>query len=166
MPKTLADEHIALVMFETPPADPKAITVAEWTAAIPLECRIMDYRLSPTASETLQQAEFCEGSNASVPTKSNFDGNVTVFRYLTTAGLADATNDVAWDAMKKKGTTLYLADREGPEHDAAGAAGQEYSYFEVITDHPQKPTDRGGYIRREVPLYVQKAELDCLLVGP
>lgn len=167
MPKTLADEHIALHLFETPPANPDAITVAEWDAAIPLECRIMDYRLSPTASETLQQSEFCEGSNASVPTKSNYEGSITVFRYLTAAGLADALNDVAWDAAKIKGTTLHLADREGPLHDASGAAGQEYSYFEVISDHPQKPTDRGGFIRREIPLYVQRASLDKVLVaGP
>lgn len=166
MPKTLADEHIALRMFETPPADPAAITVTEWEAAIPLECRIMDYRLSPTASETLQQSEFCEGSNASVPTKSNFEGTLTVFRYLLGTGLTDAANDIAWEAIKVKGTTLFLADREGPEHDAAGAAGQEYSYYEVINDHPMVPSDRGGYIRREVTLYVQKAELNKVLVAP
>lgn len=166
MPKTLAEEHIALVAFEEPPANPAAITVTEWNAAIRLECRILDYRLSPTDSETLQQSEFCEGSNAQVPTKSNYEGSITPFRYLLPTGLTDPTNDIAWEMLKEKGTTLYLADREGPMHDAVGAAGQEYSYYEVITDNPKVPSERSGFQRREQTLYVQRAELNKVLVSP
>ena len=165
MPKTLADEHIALVALPAPPVNPKAITVAEFNAGIRLECRIMEYTLGPADSETLEQSEFCEGSKAVVPTKSNYEGSVVVFRYLDEDGLADPANDVAWDMLKLKGTTLYLVDREGPIHDAVGAADQEYSYFEVITDHPKVPSDRGGFIRREIKLYPQKAELHQKLVA-
>lgn len=165
MPKTLADAHIALMALPAPPVNPKAITVAEYEAGVALQCRIMDYRLSPTDSETLQQSEFCEGSNASVPTKDNFEGNIVPFRYLTAAGLADPINDVAWEMLKKKGTTLYLVEREGPEHDAPAVAGHEYSYYEAITDHPKVPSDRGGFIRREQTLYVQKAVLNEKLVA-
>lgn len=164
MPKTIADEHVALRLLSEPPTDPNAMTVTEFDAGVALECRIMDYRLSPTDSDTLNQPEFCEATNANVPTRSNYEGNVTVFRYLDDDGLADTANDVAWDALKEKGTTLYLVEREGPDHAAAGAAGQEYSYYEVISDHPKVPTDRGGFIRREITLHVQKAALNKELV--
>lgn len=164
MPKTIADEHVALVAFDSPPADPAAITAAEWNAATPLQCNIMDYRLSPTDPDTVSQSELCRGSNAQVPTRSNYEGSITVFRYLDTDGKPD-TDDAVYDLFREKGTTLYLADREGPEQDADGAAGQEYSYFEVLTGDPKKPTDRGGYVRREVTLYVQRAELDKEIAG-
>lgn len=163
MPKTLADSNVALVLLDSAPADPAAITAAEFDAGTPLQCRVMDYRLSATGSDAVQQTELCNPTNASVPGRSNYEGNMTVFRYLTAAGLADTANDVAWDAVKAKGTTLHLVEREGPAHDGAGAVGEEVSYYEVITDDPQKPTDRTGFIRREVPLFVQKAVENTVL---
>lgn len=165
MPKQISDEHVALRALPEPPVNPKAITVEEWAAGVPLECRIMDYRLSATASDAVPSGDLCEGTNAQAPGRSNYEGNVTVNRYLTAAGLADAANDIAWVTFKEKGTTLHLVEREGPEHDAAGAAGQEVSYYEVITDNPSKPSDRGGFIRREVPLMVQRAAENKVLVA-
>lgn len=165
MPKTLDNERIALRLLPAAPEDPKAITVAEWEAGTALECRIMDYRLSAIASDTVPSGELCTGTNAQAPGRSNYEGNVTVLRYLTGAGLADEVNDIAWETFKEKGTTLHLADREGPEHDAEGAAGQEYSYYEVVTDNPTKPTERGGFIRREVILLVQRAAENKVLVA-
>ena len=166
MPKTLADERIALMMLDAAPANPNAITVAEWTACTPLECRIMagEYRLTPSGSDTINQAELCVGVNAVTYGRSNYDASITVFRYLLGTGLTDPANDVAWEAVKAKGTTLYLVEREGPLHDAAGAVGHEYSYFEVVTDDPQAPQDRTGFIRRTVPLGVQDAVLNKKLV--
>ncbi len=167
MPKQLSDERIAVVILDGPPADPNAITKAEFDAGLHIECRIMagEYRLSPTGSETINQSEMCEGINATTFGRSNYEGTMTVFRYLTAAGLADPANDVAWDATKEKGTNLHIVEREGPEHDAAGAAGQEYDYYEVVTDDPQKPSDRQGFTRRVVPLGVQKAAINRKLVA-
>lgn len=87
---------------------------------------------------------------------SNYEGTVTPFRYLNPAGLADEANDIAWDLLKEKGTTLWLLEREGPKFDAAFAVGQEYDLYEVVTDEPQKPGDRTGFIKRVVPLGVQR----------
>ena len=167
MPKTLADERVALMMLDGPPANPDAITDVEYNAGTPLECRIMagEYRLTPSGSETVNQSELCEGVNATTFGRSNYEGTVTPFRYLTGDGLADEANDVAWEALKEKGTTLHLVEREGPIHDTPGAADHEYSYFEVVTDDPQVPTDRQGFIRRVIPLGVQKASLNKALVA-
>lgn len=166
MPRQLSDERIAVVVLDGPPADPNAITTAEFDAGTHVECRIMsgEYRLTPSGSETVNQSELCSGVNAVTFGKSNYDATITIFRYLTGAGAADGANDVAWETFKTKGTTLHIVDREGPEHDAPGAEDQEYSYFEVVTDDPQVPTDRAGFIRRTVPLGVQNAALNKKLV--
>lgn len=165
MPKSIADEHIALVEFTAPPDDIEAITEEEWDAAEPLQCRIMDFRLSPVASDTVQQSELCVATNASVPTKSNYEGNITIFRYYNADGTPDPAGDIAFESFRRKGESHYLGVRQGPEHDADAADGQEYSYFEVIQDTPTDPTDRGGFLRKEVQLYVQKAALDMVIGG-
>ena len=168
MPKTLADARTRLVALTTKPANPAAPTVTELTAGIDLSCRILksDYRLSPVASDTVPDTELCSEGNAVTFGASNYEGSVTPFRYLTEDGKADATNDVAWDALKEKGTELWLYEREGPKYDAAWAAADEVDGYEVVTDNPQKPSDRAGFIKRVVPLGVQRAWLGGVVAAP
>lgn len=160
MPRTLADGRIKLTAMTVKPADPKAPTVAELTAGLDISCRILksDYKLGATASDTLgDEAELCASGNSVTFGASNYEGSVTPFRYLTEDGAADAENDIAWEALKEKGTTLWLAEREGPLYDTEWAAGDVADVYEVITDSPQKPSSRTGYIKRIVPLGVQRA---------
>jgi hypothetical protein len=162
MPKTLADGRLALIAFTTKPTgDLEALTATVINAARAagdLSCRVLksDYRLSATGSDTVADTELCSTGNAVTYGASNYEGTVTPFRYLTPAGLADAANDIAWDLLKEKGTTLWLLEREGPEYNAEFAVGQEYDLYEVVTDEPQKPGDRTGFIKRVVPLGVQR----------
>lgn len=157
MPMTLADGRTKLIALTTKPANPEAVTGAELTAGINLSNRILksDYRLSATGSDTVPDVPLSSKSNAVVFGASNFEGSVTPIRFLTSAGLADVLNDVAWDLLREKGTRLWLVEIEGPEEDAAPANGDAYDLYEVITDDPQKPSDRSGYIKRVVPLGVQ-----------
>lgn len=159
---TLADGRTRLVALTTKPADPAAITVTELTAGVRLEGRILksDYRLSPTASDTIPDTPLSHEGNATSFGASNYEGSVTPFRELTTEGLADATNDIAWDTLGVKGTRLWLVESEGKKATEAFAATDPYDCYEVITDNPQKPSDRGGYIKRVVPLGVQDAWLN------
>lgn len=161
MPKTLADGRIALIALTTKPANPEAIPASVLNAARAtgdLSCRILksDYRLSPTASDTLSEAELCATGNATSFGASNYEGSVTPFRYLDEAGRADGANDIAWTLLKEKGTSLWLVEREGPEYDDAFTEDDEYELYEVVTDEPQKPSDRSGFIKRVVPLGVQR----------
>src|SRR5690606_2612414 len=104
-------------------------------------------------------------NNAVTYGASNYEGTVTPFRYLDATGAADALNDVAWDALKEKGTTLWLVEREGPEYTTAWTTGDEVDVYEVVTDEPQKPTDRTGFIKRIVPLGVQR-HYNGVVAGP
>ena len=160
--RTLADGRIRLVALTTKPADPAAVTVTEVTAGVRLEERVAkgDFRLSPVASDTVSDADLAAEGNAVTYGASNYEGSVTPFRELDAAGKADPTNDVAWDTFKEKGTTLWLLKSEGKKKDEAFAAGDEYDLYEVVTDNPQDPSDRGGYIKKVVPLGVQDAWLN------
>lgn len=166
-PRTLADGRIKLVAMTVQPADLKSPTVAELTAGVELSCRILksDYKLGATASDTISEPALCATSNTAALGPSNFEGSITPFRYLDETGKADAENDVAWEALKEKGTLLWIAEREGPMFDQDWAVGDEVSVYEVVTDTPQKPSDRGGYIKRTVPLLVQAAAENVKVAG-
>lgn len=159
MPKTIADERIRLVALPEHPADVKNIKIAELTDAgvVELTFRVLmsDFKLSATASDTVQEPALGEGGNSPAPGKSNYEGSISPFRYLTEAGVADPTNDVAYEALKEKGTELHLVKRIGPEAGAAFAAGQELEYYHAYTDNPQDPSEFSGYIKKVVPLFVQ-----------
>jgi hypothetical protein len=158
MPKTLADARIKLVILTTKPTNLAAISATALTAGIAADTRILksDYRLSPTASDTVNEAELSASGNATVWGNSNYEGSVTPFRYLDETGATDLTADVVFQALKEKGTTVWLVEREGPPAGDPWAAGDEYEVYEVLTDTPQKPTDRtSGYIKRIIPLGVQ-----------
>jgi len=167
MPKTLADARIRLSVMTEAPADLEAATVTELAAGVDVSCRILksDFRLSATASDTVPDQELCQEGNATTFGASNYEGSVTPFRYLTEDGKADATNDVAWDTFKEKGTELWIAKRVGPKYDVAWTAADEYELFHVITDNPQDPSDLTGYIKKVVPLGVQDAHLNGVVAA-
>ncbi len=157
MPLTLADGRQRVTILTTEPADPTAITLAELTAgfyASPLLNK-PDYRLSATGSDTVPDQPLDATGNAKTYGASNFDGSMTILRFLTTAGVTDPTADLLWAAASTKGTRLWVVEREGPLAAQADAPADEYELYEVLTDEPQKPSDRAGYIKRVVPLGVQ-----------
>lgn len=167
LPKTLADARTRLTILTTAPANPRAITIAELTAGIDASCNVLksDYRLSPTGSDTVADTELCSEGNAVTYGASNYEGTLTPFWFLDEDGVSDATEDVVYQALKTKGTTLWLVEREGPRYDQEHAVGDTYEAYQVVTDNPQKPSDRGGYIKRTVPLGVQRAVLDGVVAA-
>lgn len=171
MPKTIAEERIKLVALTTKPANVLSPSVAELNAvgAVDLSCKVLfsDFRLSPVASDTVNEPALCEGGNSAAPGKSNYEGSLTLFRFLDTDGQPSATEDTAWDLMKTKGTELYLYKRVGPKYSEAFAAADKVEYFHVLTDLPQDPTDLSGYIKKTVPLFVQgDTDIDVTVAGP
>lgn len=164
MPRTLEDGRTRLDALTTAPAALASytggtlqISVDELAAGTRISNRIMksDYRLSATGSDTVNEAELEAEGNAVVYAASNYEGSVTVFRYLQSTGAADPLNDVAWDVLREKGTELWLPERVGPKAAKAWEAGDVGELYHVITDNPQVPTSRGGFIKRTIPLGVQ-----------
>lgn len=166
MPKTLADARTRLSILTVAPADLDAIELGEITAGIDASCRLLksDYRLSPTASDTVDDTELCSEGNAVTFGASNYEGTVTPFWYLDVDGKLVALDNTTWEALKEKGSELWFVEREGPKYDEPWAVGDQYDVYRAITDNPQKPADRAGYIKRVVPLGVQDARLNKIVV--
>ena len=156
MPKSLADGKIKVTHLATEPTgDLDSLSATVLNAGTDIQCNILksDFRLSATASDTVGDTELCQDGNSVVFGASNYEGNMTVFRYYDETGAVAVSEDTAWAAAKEKGTHLYLAVRQsGKKHDEDWAAGDEYELWHVITDEPQMPSDLAGYIKRTVPL--------------
>ena len=151
MPKTIAEERIKLVALTTKPANPYAPKVSELAAGKDLSCSVLfsDFRLSPTASDTVSEPALCEGGNSSVPTKSNFEGNVSIFRFIDPlTGAPITAEDFAWTLAKEKGTELHLYKRIGPKFSAAFAADQDVSTTMPSRMSPRTPPTSVDISRR------------------
>lgn len=156
---SLADGNIRLVALTVKPANMAAPTKAELDAGILLHDRILksDYKLGATGADEVDEAPLSSTSNGKAFGATNYEGSITPFRYLQADGSPDPAADVVFAAVKTKGTTLYLVEREGPSADTAFAAGDEVSVYEVVTGPARKPDNRTGYQKRVVQLGVLTA---------
>jgi hypothetical protein len=151
---TLADDKTRLTILTTAPVDPAAVTLAELAAGIEAgpHTNKPDFRMSPTGSDTVPDQPLEQGGNAKTWGNSNAEATMTILRDLTALGAGQAPVELLWEAMKAKGTTLWLFKREGPVESVAWAADDEYEHMKVITDEPQNPSDMNGYVKRTIPL--------------
>ena len=162
MPKSLADGHTKVIILATKPTNPLAPTVAELTAGIDASCAILssDFNLGAVASEKLSEKALCQEGNIEVLGQSNYAANLSLFRYFTAGHVSDATADQAYQALKVKGTTVWLFKRfTSRKSTDAVVALDECEVYEVETDNAFD-TDRQGYIKRTIPLTVQAGYLN------
>lgn len=167
--KSLADGRTKLAVLATAPANPEAPTVTELTAGIDASCRIAKtgYSLGPTTSETINDPELCVDVNATVYGASNFEGTLSVFRYFDdTTSQVDEAGDEVYQALKTKGTEVWLVERESAKKSTENwAAGDEVNVYRALLDNPQKSSDRTGYIKNVVNLAIQEGHIDAVVAA-
>lgn len=166
--KTLADCRIALWALTTKPKDMAKISAEEIASGKKISCHIMknDYALGADSDAEITEQEMCKAGDGKAPGPTSYAGNITVFRYLDDAGQPVAADDFVWDLIKKKGTTIWLAEREGPIESKDIAIGDIVSVYEVVLGTPTKPSDRfAGYIKRTAKLNVMDAAEDVSVVA-
>lgn len=159
MPKSLADGHKKVAILTTKPADPANPTLLELNAGIDAGCRILfsDFTWSATDSDTVDEKALCDVGNATAFGASNWEGGITPFRYFTSGGASDPTEDAVFQATKEKGTPLWIYVRDTSKLSTEPWAANDEIYLggEVLTDTPQAG-EGTGYIKRRVPLAFQK----------
>ena len=166
--KTLADGRITLWALTTKPKDMTKPTVAEINAGKKISCHIMksDYALGADSDTEITEQEMCKTGEGKAPGPTSYAGNLTVFRYLDEAGKPVAADDFVWDLIKKKGTTIWLVEREGPVESAPLSLHDIVSVYEAVLGTPTKPSDRfAGYIKRTAKLNIMDAAEDVAAVG-
>lgn len=157
MPKSLAEGRVKVSFLATKPTNPAAATVAQLTAGVDLSCAIVaaDFRLSPTDSDRVDDKALCDEGNVRAMGASNYEANMSFFRYLTSGGASDTPNDIAFTTFTGKGVTGYFAKRWGKKSTDPWVAGDVYDLFEVQADNPQDPQDLTGYVKFRQPFEVQ-----------
>jgi hypothetical protein len=167
--KTLADGRIALWALTTKPANMAAITAEEIKNGKKISCHIMksDYALGADSDTEITEQEMCKTGEGKSPGPTSYTGNLTVFRYLDENGYPVAADDFVWDLICKKGTTIWLVEREGPLESMEIKTGDTVSVYEVVLGTPTKPSDRfAGYIKRTAKLNVMDSAENVTVGGP
>lgn len=166
--KTLADGRIALWALTTKPKDITKPTVSEINAGKKISCRIMksDYALGADSDTEITEQEMCKAGEGKAPGPTSYAGNITVFRYLDEQGKPVTADDFVWDLIKKKGSTIWLVEREGPDEAKSLEINDIVSVYEVVLGTPTKPSDRfAGYIKRTAKLNIMDAAEDVAATG-
>lgn len=162
MPRSLADAKTKVTICVTKPVNPALPTITELNAGIQAAASILasDFVFGATDSDKINEKSLASASNANALAASNYQAAMTFFREFDAAtGAVDETADATFQAVKVKGTELWIyARRTGKAHSAAWVATDEiFLGAHVITDEPQPPSDLGGYIKNRVPMEVQEA---------
>ena len=166
--KTLADGRITLWALTAKPQNIATPSVSEINAGKKISCHIMksDYALGADSDTEITEQEMCKTGEGKAPGPTSYAGNITVFRYLDDNGQPDPSEDFVWDLIKKKGTTIWLVEREGPVESKNIAEGDIVSVYEVVLGTPTKPSDRfAGYIKRTAKLNVMNAAEEVKVVA-
>lgn len=170
MPRSLAAGRTKLALMATAPASTDAelralpLTAFTGSGVIDAACRIAqgDFKLGAKEDKTVSDPALCEEIESEVPTYAQYDGSITPFRYFDDKGqpekgAAGEIGDAVFQAVKKMGTTLWIARRDTSKKSTEDwAPGDEYELFEVVTGTPQE-VGKDGYLKRQVTLYVQRA---------
>lgn len=166
--KTLADGRIALWALTTKPKNLAKPAVEEIKAGKKISCHILknDYALGAESDTEINEQEMCKKGEGKAPGPTTYAGNITVLRYLDEAGKPVAADDFVWDLIKKKGTTIWLVEREGPDEAKELEIGDIVSVYEAVLGTPTKPSDRfAGYIKRTAKLNIMDAAEDVEAVA-
>lgn len=166
--KTLADGRITLWALTAKPQNISTPSIGEIKAGKKISCHIMknDYALGADGDAEITEQEMCKTGEGKAPGPTSYAGNLTVFRYLDEAGKPVDADDFVWDLIKKKGTTIWLVEREGPVESKEIAENDIVSVYEVVLGTPTKPSDRfAGYIKRTAKLNVMNAAEDVKVLS-
>lgn len=156
MARVLADERIKFSILTSAPADVTNPTETELNAGIDASCLIFadDFTWTATDSERVGERALCEGSASESPGIGNYDLGLTLWRwYDEETGEVDAEADVVFDALKAKGSTVYMyCRRSGKRHSEAWASGDEIQLGGSVTVDRLQVPDNTGFIKYRAPL--------------
>lgn len=169
-PRTLADQNRKLTLIVDPVDDLGKIPADLANEAIELSCRSTqaDTRFAASASETVSDPAVCEDSGASTLGASQYEATLGLFRFFDeeNPGQGDPEGDVAYDALKRKGTEVVILERHvNKAWDEEYAEGDEVRAFRVQVDNWVPSTEQHtGYIKGTFPMTVQAANQNAEIV--
>lgn len=108
-------------------------------------------RFSFTNSDTISDPAYGDESNSNVVGRSNYEGSIAPFLKLENGTYSEADNPLM-AALGTKGATIAVISGVTGSPSAPRAAGDLYDAFVYTVDNAQKPTEVGGFQKRNIPL--------------
>lgn len=152
--KVAADGKKKFTLLTAAPAAATGIpTVTELNAGDDISCAVLDSdaNWTSTASDRFNEKAACQKGNSQALGASNYDTALTFLREYLEAGGADATaGDLGYQAVRVKGTTVWIYLRESDKDSTeAWASGDIIDLGgEVVSDAPQRVNNDGNIKRR------------------
>ena len=160
MARMLSRGRTKVAVLTAEPADPAAPTVTELAAGIDAADLIPSSMWNWTVGDPTTEDDTPLSSEADqeVPVADTYDLSFGVYRGYLAAGGVDPTGDALFEAVKERGTTLWIYARKTDKlsTEAWAASDEIYLGGEVTTSSPKDV--EGGYIKFEVPLFPVKMQ--------
>jgi len=155
MPKSLGDGHEKITLLTDAPVDPSTPTDDELNAGLDIQDNVLlsDYVFSATDSDKISEPAVGDVENQNALGRSNYQAAMTFFRMFNeTTHVVDPTEDAGYQAVKVKGTRVWVYTRKNGKLASAdwAAADEGRLGMELLSDTPQAPSDAGGYIKNRV----------------
>lgn len=157
--KVAADGKKKFTLLLSKPAADKP-TAAELNAGQDISCAVLDSdaNWTNTASDRFNEKPACTTGNSMALGASNYDTALTFLReYLVGGGIDSAGLDAGYQAVKTKGTTVWIYLRETDKLSTAPwAIGDEIHLGgEVVSDAPMR-VNNDGNVKRRIEFLPQK----------
>lgn len=141
------------LLTEAPAAASNIPTVTELNAGKDISCAVLDSDANWTnaASDRFNEKAACQKGNSQALGASNYDTALTFLREFLDAGGADVTGeDIGYQAVKTKGTTVWIYLRESDKDSTeAWSTGDIIDLGgEVVSDAPMRVNNDGNIKRR------------------
>lgn len=152
--KVAADGKKKFTLRTTAPAAASGIpTATELNAGIDISCAVLDSDANWTnaASDRFNEKAACQKGNSQALGAANYDTALTFLREFLEAGGADtAGEDKGYQAVRTRGTTVWIYLRESDKDStAAWTAGDIIDLGgEVVSDAPMRVNNDGNLKRR------------------
>lgn len=154
MPKMLAGGNRRLSWVPSI-ADMSQPSLSELNAGVRLECLVTanNFQLGGTDEEEITDPAMCSMSNASVPGRVKYSGEMDFFRYTTTP------EDLGWTTFTTGGLAGFLVQRLKLPYTQAWAATQDVQVYEAVAGIPMIQTPDNnvtGYEKFRVHFYIDR----------
>lgn len=150
--KVAADGKKKFTLLLTKPAA-RIPKITELNAGQDISCAVLDSdaNFTNTASDRFNEKASCQKGNSQALGASNYDTALTFLREYLDAGGPDSTgDDLGYQSVKTKGTTVWIYLRETDKDSTEDwATGDEIHLGgEVVSDAPMRVNNDGNIKRR------------------
>ncbi len=166
--RVAADGKKKFTLLLTAPAAAKP-TAAELNAGKDISCAVLDSdaNWTNTASDRFNEKPACTTGNSQALGAANYDTALTFLReYLVGGGPDSAALDSGYQAVKTKGTTVWIYLRETDKLSTAAWAINDEIHLggEVISDAPMR-VNNDGNLKRRIEFLPQKMINDTNVIA-